>query len=95
MVSDLSLHMMAFSDSDDELASVRQTNPYRPTSAHGLLEYGGDKDGYWMSEKFINNLKSANPNTLQISILSCSYLSTAVPPCICRRHPVQGEHRLA
>ena len=45
--------------SDDELVSVRQTNPEYPASPCAPLVYGGDKEGYWMSEKFMNNLKCA------------------------------------
>ena len=60
MVSDFIISHDGFLGlSDDALVSVRQTNPDCPASGHALLEYGRDKEGYWMSEKFMNHLKSA------------------------------------
>ena len=45
--------------SDDELVSVRQTNPDSPACQCALLKCGGDVEGYWTSEKFMNYLRNA------------------------------------
>ena len=60
MVSDFITRQTEFlrlSDHDHAIAKARR--PDFPRTARVLLEYGGDKEGYWTGEKLMDNVKDA------------------------------------
>ena len=45
--------------SGTEAALAKASDPTFPMTARTFLEYGGDKEGYWNSEKFMKNVEDA------------------------------------
>ena len=45
--------------SGTEAALAKASDPTFPMTAQTLLEYGGNKEGYWNSEKFMKNVEDA------------------------------------
>ena len=45
--------------SDEEFEEARQLFPNIRKEARELLEYGGSKEGYWNSERFLGQMKVA------------------------------------
>lgn len=48
---------LRLTSAEAELATA--TDPSFPTTARATLEYGAEKEGYWNSDKFQNNVKDA------------------------------------
>ena len=60
MVSDfITQHHGFLRLTDQQHAIITSWKPNFPKSARVLLEYGGDKEGYWSAEKFMANVKDA------------------------------------
>jgi hypothetical protein len=48
---------LCLTDTEHQIASASNSN--FPKAARALLEYGAGKEGYWTSEKFMNNVRDA------------------------------------
>ena len=60
MVSDFITQQMGFLRLSDQEHDIAKTLRHDfPQTARALLEYGGDKEGYWTGEKFMANVKDA------------------------------------